>query len=192
MGFFMFNWLKNRKKLIIVAPHRIIAREVYRGDYRRILKDADKMEQMCNKRYSDLYPGAHALAHTQITDYDPLRFFVNSNGQIFMNPKIVRREDTIHVREGCVSFPNRPPKKLYRSRRIEVTYETLDDLKDVEQRTGWLSKQAAQVFQHEIDHLDGKYIYDGALTPAPHRSDLRDTGDGVSTSPLARGKSNVS
>ena len=72
-----------------------------------------------------------------------------------INPVIVRREDIIIYDEGCLSVPD-IVVEVERSRVIEI--EALD-------RHGQPFRFEARdfyavVFQHEMDHLDGKTIYE--------------------------------
>lgn len=74
---------------------------------------------------------------------------------VLINPKIVKKSKTTSpLEEGCLSFPNifieiRRPKK------IEVEGLMLNGEKVRFEADGMMS----HVFQHEIDHLDGKPFY---------------------------------
>jgi peptide deformylase len=59
------------------------------------------------------------------------------------------------VSEGCMSFPFRQPKKVYRYYQINVEYY---DNKFQLHKTR-LVGTAAQIFQHEVLHGQGKNIY---------------------------------
>tara|TARA_Y100000310_G_C20395721_1_gene675014 strand:- start:173 stop:667 length:495 start_codon:yes stop_codon:yes gene_type:complete len=72
----------------------------------------------------------------------------------FINPRIIKREgEQILEEEGCLSLPG-----LYvyvkRAEKVTVECETLDrDTVQIE-----ASDLLARIFQHEVDHLDGKLI----------------------------------
>lgn len=68
-----------------------------------------------------------------------------------INPRITdKADDPIKMREGCLSYPglflNVP-----RYQKIEVTYHN----ERGEEVTHWLEGLPAQVFQHELDHMNG-------------------------------------
>lgn len=100
------------------------------------------------------------LAATQIGI--PQRFFVydisedKKNPKMVINPKIIwRSQEKIVYNEGCLSIPGlRLP--IHRSKKIKVVWidekgkENKEELEDL----------ASVLFQHEIDHLDGKLIID--------------------------------
>ena len=68
-----------------------------------------------------------------------------------LNPRLVRTSrDTSVGWETCLSVPDYAAL-VTRPRRVEAEYETLDG----ERVTRRLSGDAARVFQHELDHLDG-------------------------------------
>lgn len=76
--------------------------------------------------------------------------------EIFINPKITRSwNKTIKEFEGCLSVPKVLVKKE-RARHIRVEY--ID--KNFNKAETELYDFAARVFQHELDHLDGKTFLD--------------------------------
>lgn len=88
----------------------------------------------------------------------PYRLFViNFNGDLrtFVNPIIVEAKGLTLSREGCMSFPG---KEYIRPRNndIKVIYQTPLGKTESRQLVG----RAAEVFQHELDHLDGITIAD--------------------------------
>jgi len=74
-----------------------------------------------------------------------------------VNPKIVKRQGTQAIQEGCLSVPG-ACVKVKRSRQVwvEATDENNHPVK-IEARDLF-----ACVLQHEIDHLEGKLIVDYA------------------------------
>ena len=99
------------------------------------------------------------LAATQVGI--PLRFFIWDISQeknelhVVINPKIIKGEGKIVFEEGCLSIPGlRVPVK--RSRKIVV--EGIDERG--EKFRVELEDLKSVLFQHEIDHLNGKLIID--------------------------------
>lgn len=69
-----------------------------------------------------------------------------------VNPTIVTRSQTeVIIREGCLSFPE---LWLPVKRPAEVKVAWRDPVGGTHFEE-WLKGQAARVFQHELDHLDG-------------------------------------
>lgn len=74
----------------------------------------------------------------------------------FLNPRIVKKtKEQAIEEEGCLSLPEifLPIK---RPKKVEVTCETPDG-KEVKIQAEGLT---ARIFQHEVDHLNGKLIID--------------------------------
>ena len=145
------------------------SREVIQGDVMRIIKTAKIMKYLLDKPIG-LYKNGHALAHIQVVDKDPLRFFVKHDGSIIINPKIKRHtRHTVDVEEGCMSYCTKKPIKIERYYKCDVEYQKID-IESTPSGNGpsyQLSKPItktvkgieAQVFQHEIEHFEGGNIY---------------------------------
>lgn len=145
-----------------VEPHQKISREVTNDDVKRLMEDAHIMYNLCYTQ-SGRYSGPHyGVAHAQINDTDPLRFFVTAAQEIIINPKITRHtKTTVDSVEGCLSFQTMPMVKVQRYNKCEVEYQILnEDMTLSEPIQAKLSGKGAFVYQHEIDHMDAKYIYD--------------------------------
>lgn len=123
-------------------------------DIKWALHLAKKMQKLCNEPLGK-YPSALALAHCQVDHDNPLRFFVLADGQVIINPKILIGTRPIKRVEGCYSFPYRDVKKTSRFDSIGVEY-TNEKGKRVEKS---IEGELAHIFQHEIDHFNGKSIY---------------------------------
>lgn len=81
---------------------------------------------------------------------------VETNPQIFINPKIIRKSKEAEINEeGCLSFPGLF-LKIKRAKKVVV--EALNQ----EGRRLQIKAEGlpARVFQHEIDHLDGILFID--------------------------------
>lgn len=88
-----------------------------------------------------------------------LRFFVTRGNlipSVIINPEVIRRADTVATyQEGCLSLPG----KKYTTTRptwIEVTFTNfLGATRELQRFEG----TAAQLFLHEMDHLDGVCVF---------------------------------
>lgn len=145
----------------MVESHDKVSREVTKEDIPRVVDEAKVLYNLCftvNKGYQ----GGYALAHPQIDDKDPLRFFVTHKKEIIINPKMVRHtRHAVDSKEGCLSFPHLTPKIIDRYHRSEFEYQGIkDDVSDLTPiALAELSGRESFVWQHETDHLDAKYIY---------------------------------
>lgn len=154
-----------------VKPHKIAARRVKEADIPRLLEEAKIMHEMCMVGRGE-YNTAYAIAHTQICDQDPLRFFVTVKGEIYVNPFIVAKSHELNqTQEGCMSYPDEPMKSVTRFKKVTAKYRTLAH--KVDPNTGesvgehYLTKEIttefdgmmSQIMQHECQHLNGWDIY---------------------------------
>lgn len=164
---------KEYKRLMTryVPPHKIKSRKVLVADLEKVLAEGQDLLMLCHfprGKFSKI----HAIAHPQIEDKDPLRFFVLPNGFIVINPFIYdHTKALLFDTEGCLSFPDEDPKTMVpRYYKIQIKYQTvlrdkknkigLSDFIDVE-----IKGPAARVFQHELDHLNGYNIYEKDFSP---------------------------
>lgn len=99
------------------------------------------------------------LAANQI-GYDKRIFVINFKGDIrtFINPMITNVKGFTLSREACMSLPG---KEYIRPRNTDIIATYTTPLGKLESRR--LVGLAAQVFQHELDHLDGMTIADVGL-----------------------------
>lgn len=146
-----------KEDIVIVPPHRTVSRPVTIEDRERVEREGEAMRAWMMAQYSCV-----GLAHPQITDQDPLRFFValEEPTRIICNPKIVVFSSVKkQSKEGCMTYPN--TEHVWHDRHVAITveYEIFKGKKLVKKRkqiNGFL----AIVYQHEIDHLNAKYCYD--------------------------------
>ena len=149
---------------LIVEPHNLKSRLVAPTDYARVINEAVKILATGFKPYAN-FKEIYAVAHPQVTDIDPLQFFVTVNGNIIINPKIVRHtKTTVDSLEGCLSFPGRNNITVQRWNKCTVKYSELSlegTVTEAEENLGGLP---AKIFQHEMQHLgllgEKYYIYD--------------------------------
>jgi len=145
----------------MVEPHEKVSREVTKEDIPRVVEEAKIMYNLCftvNGRFQ----GGYAIAHPQIDDKDPLRFFVTHKKEIIINPKMIRHTNhPVDSKEGCLSFPHLPVKIVNRFHRSDWEYQGITpdatDLAPIAIID--LSGPESKIFQHETDHLNGILIY---------------------------------
>jgi peptide deformylase len=160
-----------------VEPHKLKSRWATGADIPTIIADGKDMLMLC-KLPRGLAMSAKAIAHSQINNTDPIRFFVmpsrDGNGLLVINPVIINhtKVPVFKDTEGCMSFPNEPMKSMVpRFSKITVRYQTLGTkgqnpdpvltLVAEEELVG----EASHIFQHECGHFNGVYLYDEDYTP---------------------------
>lgn len=70
--------------------------------------------------------------------------------------------NVISMGEACMSFPQRTKKNVNRMYRIKVRYQmprTALGITFLYTKTEWIEGIRAHIFQHEVDHAQGKNIY---------------------------------
>lgn len=148
-----------------VAPHNKKSRWVNEKDINRVVEEGQILLTLCTIPRG-MYNNISAIAHSQIDDKDPLRFFVLIDGRVIINPKIINHTKVpVESNEGCLSLPEEMMKKVPRFHKVTFTFQTL-----VTSGTGTpkLSETLEQnvggpmsfVVQHEICHCLGKYYND--------------------------------
>jgi len=152
----------------LVKPHSKISRRVQNADIIRVQREAKIMLQLCTLPIG-IHEGGIAIAHPQIDKQDPLRFFVTKNDEVVINPVIIRQTKfKVPTQEGCLSFPMFKPGWTSRSHKVEIEYQEITKegvLSDV--KVAKLKGLQAHMVQHEIEHFDGKYVYDLAILEKP-------------------------
>jgi len=168
----------NKIKLIL-PPHLRPAIKVDMsddGEFIRVTEEAAEMIKQIEdhslfpvgSKYNDCF----AMAQPQMSD-KPLKFFVFNpkweylikefGGLIVVNPRLISKDRRTRSmnKEGCVSYPFRPEKKVKRFLEIEVEYDIIKDVKGRKYKhiTKQLKDLPAIVFQHELEHLAGKSIW---------------------------------
>jgi peptide deformylase len=94
----------------------------------------------------------------------PIRLFVMwmPDGKIeyFANPVIVQKEgDAVVMDEGCLSIPG-VKGKVPRYQSLTLAYNTAEFFETGKVEVMEFKGIYAQCIQHELDHLDGKLVYD--------------------------------
>lgn len=150
---------------MFIAPHNKVARDVTEKDLKKVFEVGQGMHEACRKPHG-VHTGGMAIAHPQVESEDPMRFFVTRDGDCIINPVITRHTKYKRIKpEGCLSFPMWREAGVERFYKIEVTFQTFDEVQlmaskyVVRERTAKLKGFEAQVWQHEIDHLDGINVW---------------------------------
>lgn len=167
-----------QKNNSVVPPHNVLSVEVKLDEAQFIYEEANKMLPLMSKRIG-FYNKHLAVSHPQINDKRPLRFFlINPAAEefkdwkdfIIINPVMIRHtNNTVDSKEGCMSYSDMPMRTVQRYNKCEFEYSTLlfkepgnekDPLPYIsERRIANLNGIKSKVFQHELDHLNAKYIY---------------------------------
>lgn len=80
---------------------------------------------------------------------------------VIINPVILSKaEETIAIKEGCLSCPGRDVRIL-RPAWIEVKYNSINGKENIR----LFGQMNSIIVSHELDHLNGKLIIDHANTP---------------------------
>ncbi|MDD3717051.1 MAG: peptide deformylase [Actinomycetota bacterium] len=139
-----------------VLPIRTFADPVLRERCREVEDIGSDIEQLVRDLSDSLpQPGGAGLSANQIGVVKRV-FVFEHDGEIkeCINPRILSSsEETEEDLEGCLSLPG-AAMPVPRHLSLELEYSDLSGEVHRVQAEGWI----ARVFQHEIDHLDGKLI----------------------------------
>lgn len=111
------------------------------------------------------------------------RFFLYDIGErlnVVVNPEILEKSKEIEIgQEGCLSIPE-VYDEISRSSRIKVKYEDQNGNFYTKELTGY----EARVFQHELDHLNGKLFIDylsliKRRTLKPQLDEIKEKGEEI-------------
>ena len=132
---------------------RVVDDEILRKKSRSIDFVDDKIRQILNDMAETMYNAENCggLAAPQVGILKRLVVIDMGEGIIkLVNPKIIKKEGTQVVVEGCLSIPDTFGKLI---RPSKVTVQALNENGDeiILEGAGALAK----CFCHEIDHLDG-------------------------------------
>lgn len=137
---------------LITYPNSLLQKELqFVEEYDETLKEAlDEMYKFMKAH------GGIGLAANQV-GIDKRLIVVSSKHRIFklINPEIAESKGEIIYREQCLSLPGKDVETKRFKKVTIVGYD--EDGDDFEYSAGGL---LAVVFQHEIDHLNGKTILD--------------------------------
>jgi len=168
-----------KEEFKIIAPHNKKSRPVKEKDFERVKEAYYPLRAlMAGLEEKKIFSSVYAVAHSQVTKKDPLRFFViNSTSQslaseswelpddLIINPEIINHvRHTSEKKEGCITFVGYPDATVERWHKIVVRFQTLDhEGGKLISHEKACSGKLAELFQHEIDHFDAKYIWQGLI-----------------------------
>lgn len=156
---------------ILQPPHHISGKHV--DSWEDIRNDAfDMLELLNTGGFGGLYQDGFALSHAQVSQ-TPYRFFVTHKSwdnvlpRVVCNARILDASDPQTFLEACLSFPHRQTIKTKRYWSIDVEFDVppIDGIKSLlgldslTKRQAHFDGLAAYLFQHEIDHANGKNVY---------------------------------
>lgn len=174
---------------IILPPHLRPAKKVEDNEeaYKHIFTEAQQISKMI-KNKEVIAPGSKltsvfAVAQPQVST-DPYDYFVINpaldelikafHGDVIINAKLLSKDKLTRImsKEGCLSYPFRPMKKVKRFEHIVVSYESIS-INDIIKSKGreiikflkkfpeiHLEGLPAIIFQHEFQHLRGNSIWE--------------------------------
>lgn len=139
------------------------SRHVTAGDMERVRALIPQMHALCLEPLGNHKDGAFALAHCQVDQEDPLRFFVLNDGSCVINPQIVEYiGPSFRNEEGCMSFADcQVLLGVQRHRKVRVNFIGLADHEsEADEQDDFIAEDLmALIFQHETDHFNGNHIY---------------------------------
>ena len=145
-------------KQIVVYPNDILTTPTKKTDLETAQKLAVEMFMTLKKE------GGLGLSANQIGEDKSVCVIDVTNPFFLLNPVITKKQKEIIYKEGCLSIPNKMiTTKRYE--RIEVEADNVEGTmifgpeKDNQVDNDLLILESVCV-QHEIDHLNGKTIYD--------------------------------
>lgn len=129
------------------------------------------IRELFKKNFANKRSG-YAVAHCQVVGENPLKFFVLSpeifnseyreilEDDVIINPVILEKEEKYKTQELCLSFPFENWQNVKRFNKIKVQYQVVKDGNLSEPIIKEIDGLLAQIFQHEVEHFEGKTIYD--------------------------------
>ena len=117
--------------------------------------DPEKLQEQLVENM--LHHEGYGLSANQIgIPVQAFSMMLDDKPMVVFNPEILEwSEETTYIREGCLSFPG-----LYvaveRARAVAMKFQAYDG----EEQGGSLQDMSAKIFQHEMEHMEGKLFVD--------------------------------
>jgi peptide deformylase len=117
--------------------------------------DPEKLQEQLVENM--LHHEGYGLSANQIgIPVQAFSMMLDDKPMVVFNPEILEwSEETTYIREGCLSFPG-----LYvaveRARAVAMKFQAYDG----EKQGGSLQDMSAKIFQHEMEHMEGKLFID--------------------------------
>jgi len=123
----------------------------------RVVRASDMGSLVEEMKKTMLDAGGIGLAANQLGYNHRVIVVTTVNGPVGMiNPEIISHlGNKVLGTEGCLSVPN-VYESILRWPSVTVRYDTTSDLESIETLTGL----EAAIFQHELEHIDGKIFLD--------------------------------
>lgn len=170
--------LAKEKPMIIIVPHKNESRKATNEDAAFIAEQASEMMLLAAKieHSREFFNQVYGVHHSQVSK-DPIDFFAlnptnksvtdkwRDEAFVIVNPEIINHtRHTVPSEESCLSFAGLSAVSVERWNKVTVKYRTIlqEDGKwtlsaPIEKNLGGLM---ARIFQHEIGHGKGEFIYD--------------------------------
>ena len=135
-----------------------VSEPISKIDDKELFKLIDRMERIM------IANRGIGLAHVQVEPNNPKQIFVMLNPEerieTVINPEIVKSYwQTECIPEGCLSLPDEKYYNVCRPKKITVKYMTIRN-KELEEVETEFRGLFSIIFQHELDHLQGKLYTD--------------------------------
>lgn len=174
---------------IAKAHYKLSKRVKNYGEIKKIANEMINFLYSGAEKMEGNYDKVYVLSHAEVSDKPYAFFVCQKElvkaglfkSQVIINPKITHvsrlidrqivdpvsrglimqeQENEIGLKEGCLMFPFRDYKTVNRFYKIGVSYQIPAlfglRLKKIEEV---VEGQSAHIFQHHIDHMQGKNIY---------------------------------
>lgn len=147
-----------------VLPINIYGDEILRQKTKKITRIDEKLLNFIEDMFDTMKTSnGIGLAANQvgkrikllIADVSNVEGYENTKPFVVINPKILSFDGEDVMEEGCLSLPGLRVN-VRRPTKIKLKYNDLELKEHIEEFDGLI----ARVFQHEIDHLNGKLIID--------------------------------
>jgi len=141
-------------------------------NWKEIKDDAIELRKLIRKGgFNGHYDDGFAISHAQVSD-KPMNFFVINEeiekGKIkkmfgyswcIINLKIIKFGHPVSIKEACMSWPFRKPKRVNRMAKIKAKYQVPFWFGTMRSKTKTLTDLPAFICQHEVEHSAGRNIY---------------------------------
>lgn len=140
-----------------ILPVRRFGDPVLREKSQQVKEVDEQLKELIKTMEETMHEASGVgLAATQIGVLRKVFVFdVGDGAKAIINPQIVSREGTVEEEEGCISVPG-VRVKVKRAEKVKIRGQDPEGNPLEIEAEGLL----ARIFQHEMDHLEGKLILD--------------------------------
>jgi len=142
---------------MVILPVRRFGDPVLREKSQQVKEVDEQLKELIKTMEETMHEASGVgLAATQIGILKKVFIFdVGDGAKAIINPQIVSREGTVEEEEGCISVPG-VRVKVKRAEKVKIRGQNPEGNPLEIEAEGLL----ARIFQHEMDHLEGKLILD--------------------------------